>query len=59
MRLADNALRVLEARCPWRDPSGPIMETPQGLFHRVAHAVAEAENCFERFARCDPHACKL
>lgn len=59
MRLTNNALRELEARCPWRDPSGQIMETPEGLVHGVAHDVAEAENCFEHFAQCDQHACKL
>jgi len=37
------ALRVLNERYLRRDPEGQVMETPDGLFHRVAQAVAAAE----------------
>jgi ribonucleoside-diphosphate reductase alpha chain len=47
MQLSDNALRVLEARYLRRDPSGEIIETPEELFRRVAHSIAQAENRFE------------
>ena len=46
MRLTDNALKVLNARYLWRDSSGQLMETPEELFRRVTHAIAQAENCF-------------
>jgi ribonucleoside-diphosphate reductase alpha chain len=41
-----NALRVLRARYLRRDPQGRVLETPEGLFRRVAHGVAQAENNF-------------
>jgi ribonucleoside-diphosphate reductase alpha chain len=44
--LSENALRVLEARYLRRDAEGEIMETSEGLFRRVAHAVAGAETLF-------------
>jgi ribonucleoside-diphosphate reductase alpha chain len=46
MQLSDNALRVLRARYLRRDPSGEIAETPQELFRRVAHSIAQAEERF-------------
>ncbi len=39
--LSANALTVLEKRYLLRDDSGKIIETPQGLFRRVARAVAK------------------
>ena len=44
--LSDNALRVLQARYLRRDPSGEVVETPEELFRRVAHSVAQAEDRF-------------
>jgi ribonucleoside-diphosphate reductase alpha chain len=41
-----NALRVLEARYLRRDATRRVIETPQGLFARVAVAIAEAETAF-------------
>jgi ribonucleoside-diphosphate reductase alpha chain len=47
MNLSENALRVLEARYLQRDAGGEITETPEQLFRRVAHAIANAESCFD------------
>jgi ribonucleoside-diphosphate reductase alpha chain len=41
--LSDIALRVLEARYLRRDEQGRVIETPDGLFRRVATAIAQAE----------------
>jgi ribonucleoside-diphosphate reductase alpha chain len=37
---------VLQARYLRRDPSGEVVETPEELFRRVAHSVAQAEDRF-------------
>jgi ribonucleoside-diphosphate reductase alpha chain len=44
--LCDNARRVLEARYLRRDEQRCVVESPQQMFERVAHAVAEAEGHF-------------
>jgi ribonucleoside-diphosphate reductase alpha chain len=41
--LNTNALRILQNRYLWRNEEGDIIETPHELFHRVAHAIARAE----------------
>ncbi|MCE5244018.1 MAG: adenosylcobalamin-dependent ribonucleoside-diphosphate reductase [Syntrophobacteraceae bacterium] len=41
--LSDNALHVLEARYLRRDAAGHVVESPLGMFERVARAVAEGE----------------
>jgi ribonucleoside-diphosphate reductase alpha chain len=41
--LTKNAIAVLERRYLRRDENGRIVETPDELFHRVARAVASAE----------------
>lgn len=46
LQLTENALRVLEARYLRRDPSGQIIETPEGMFRRVAQHLAAAEAAF-------------
>jgi len=43
MELSDNAKIVLSRRYLLRDDAGKVIETPEGLFHRVAHHVAAAE----------------
>ena len=40
---SSNALRVLEKRYLERDKEGQIIETPEDMFHRVAHYIAMAE----------------
>ena len=44
--LTDNAIRVLEKRYLKKDINGKCIETPSGMFFRVAKAVASAETCF-------------
>lgn len=46
MELTDNALRVLRQRYLLRDERGTVIETPEGLFHRVAATVASAERLY-------------
>jgi ribonucleoside-diphosphate reductase alpha chain len=41
--LGENARQVLARRYLLRDAGGEPVETPEGMFHRVATAVAEAE----------------
>jgi ribonucleoside-diphosphate reductase alpha chain len=43
INLSENALRVLEKRYLKKDKQGQVTETPEEMFHRVAHAIASAE----------------
>jgi len=43
IKLSGNALRVLERRYLGKDAEGRVIETPQGLFRRVARHIASAE----------------
>jgi ribonucleoside-diphosphate reductase alpha chain len=45
-RLSASALRVLQARYLQRDAAGNVVETPEALFRRAAHAIAQAETIF-------------
>jgi adenosylcobalamin-dependent ribonucleoside-diphosphate reductase len=45
-RFNENALKVLRARYLRRDAGGQIVETPEELFRRVAHHIAQAEAPF-------------
>lgn len=47
-KLRESALIVLQARYLVRDENNEIIETPQGLFERVALAVSEAERNFPK-----------
>lgn len=40
MKLSKNALTVLEKRYLLKDDTGRVIETPTGMFHRVAKAIA-------------------
>ncbi|HEY7724112.1 MAG TPA: ribonucleotide reductase N-terminal alpha domain-containing protein, partial [Anaeromyxobacteraceae bacterium] len=48
--LTPNARAVLERRYLLRDDAGSLLESPDGLFRRVARAVAGAEPEAERAA---------
>ncbi len=43
LQLSENALRVLEKRYLKKDDRGRAVETPEEMFRRVAHAVAQAD----------------
>jgi ribonucleoside-diphosphate reductase alpha chain len=43
-KLTDNALTVLEKRYLWKDDAGKTVETPEELFGRVAHSIAQVES---------------
>ncbi|MBI4682518.1 MAG: adenosylcobalamin-dependent ribonucleoside-diphosphate reductase [Nitrospirae bacterium] len=46
MKLPGNALTVLRTRYLLRNERGKIIESPEDLFHRVAHTIASAEKTF-------------
>jgi ribonucleotide reductase alpha subunit len=46
-QFSENALKVLRSRYLQRDRSGQCIETPEELFRRVAHSVAQAETQFD------------
>lgn len=47
MKYSENTIRVLEGRYLLRDRGGRFIESPEGLFKRVAKAVASAEHLFD------------
>ena len=44
--LTENALKVLERRYLAKDGKGKVIETPEGLFRRVARAIASPDQGF-------------
>jgi ribonucleoside-diphosphate reductase alpha chain len=46
MELSGNAATVLRARYLLKDPQGNVIESPDGMFRRVASAVASAERIY-------------
>jgi ribonucleoside-diphosphate reductase alpha chain len=46
MELSANALKVLKARYLRKDEDGRIIETPEEMFRRIAHAIAGAEEMY-------------
>lgn len=47
IKLTENAIQVLEKRYLKRDENGTIIETPEGMFKRVADTIAKAEKTEE------------
>ncbi|HEY3297906.1 MAG TPA: ribonucleotide reductase N-terminal alpha domain-containing protein, partial [Armatimonadota bacterium] len=46
--LSKNAVTVLEKRYLRKDEQGTPVETPEGMFHRVAAAIAAAEAAYKK-----------
>lgn len=46
--LSENALKVIEKRYLKRDENNNIVETPEGMFRRVAHCMAQVEKIYGR-----------
>lgn len=44
MNLSENAVKVLEKRYLSKDETGKLLENPEGMFKRVAKAIAEADS---------------
>ena len=51
--ISQNAKAVLEKRYLKQDSSGKVMETPEGLFRRVAANIAKADKIFDQGAKTD------
>ncbi|NWF77772.1 MAG: ribonucleoside-diphosphate reductase, adenosylcobalamin-dependent, partial [Chloroflexi bacterium] len=47
LKLGINAIKVLERRYLLKDEDGNTIETPTGLFRRVAHTIAAVETSFD------------
>lgn len=47
-RLTPLALDILRDRYLWKNDKGEVIETPDDMFHRVAHCVAQAEKPEDR-----------
>lgn len=48
--LTQNALVVLAKRYLRKDESGKVIESPEDMFHRVAHAVAASDSLYDKSA---------
>ncbi|MDP3731765.1 MAG: vitamin B12-dependent ribonucleotide reductase [Candidatus Omnitrophota bacterium] len=46
LELSENALKVLEKRYLSKDATGKVIETPEGMFRRVANAIAAADKLY-------------
>lgn len=47
LKLSLSAIKVLERRYLLKDTEGRVVETPAGMFRRVARAVAQAEEAYD------------
>jgi ribonucleoside-diphosphate reductase alpha chain len=48
LELSENALKVLEKRYLNKDERGEVIETPDGMFRRVAKAIASADKLYNK-----------
>ena len=48
LELSENALKVLEKRYLSKDETGRAIETPEGMFRRVAKAIANADKLYNK-----------
>ena len=46
MNLSENAVKVLEKRYLTKDETGKLLENPEGMFKRVAKAIASADKSY-------------
>jgi len=46
LKLSENALKVLEKRYLSKDETGRVIETPEGMFRRVAKAIASTDKLY-------------
>jgi len=46
LEISENALRVLKKRYLLKDKDGRVIETPQQMFRRVAHTIAEVDRVY-------------
>ena len=46
-----NSLRVIAGRYLVRDENGQICESPEGMFHRTAHALAQVEKNYDKSSK--------
>ncbi len=46
LNISENCLKVLERRYLKKDKNGKIVETPEQMFRRVAHHIAEADKIY-------------
>jgi len=53
LKLSLSAIKVLERRYLQKDVEGRVVETPAGMFRRVAHAVAQAEEAYDAKQRAE------
>lgn len=50
MELSQNAIKVLEKRYLAKDVEGNVVETPEGMFKRVAKHIAQADRIYDKNA---------
>jgi ribonucleoside-diphosphate reductase alpha chain len=48
MELTENALKILKARYLLKDEKGNVIETPEDMFRRVAHNIANVEELYDK-----------
>jgi ribonucleoside-diphosphate reductase alpha chain len=51
LQLSENAIKVLERRYLKKDEKGKVVETPDGMFKRVASAIADADKLYGKSAQ--------